>query len=191
MMLRRLLSCAVLLAPAIAAMPASAQRVTAIDPAKSEIKYVSKQMNVPVEGRFRKFTAKLDFDGAKPAATKAEIEVDLNSIDSGSEEADTEVKSKGWFNIAVFPVARFVATSVKPAGAGRYEVAGKLTIKGKPMDVVAPVTVKQEGANTVFEGSFTLLRMAFGIGEGVWSDTDTVANEVQVRFRLVGLAKKP
>ena len=56
---------------------------------------------------------------------------------------------------------------------------------------MAPVTVKQEGTNTVFEGGFTLLRIAFGIGEGVWSDTDTVANEVQVRFRLVGLAKKP
>jgi polyisoprenoid-binding protein YceI len=190
MNLRTLLPVALLLALTGAAAPATAQRVTAIDPAKSEITYVSRQMGVPVEGRFRKFAAKLDFDPSKPAASKAEIEVDLNSIDSGSDEADTEVKSKGWFNIAVFPTAKFVATGVKAAGAGRYEVAGKLSIKGKAMDVTAPVTVRQEGANTVFEGGFTLLRIQFGIGEGVWSDTDTVANEVQVRFRLVGTGKK-
>jgi len=42
----------------------------------------------------------------------------------------------------------------------------------------------------VFDGGFTLLRLQFGIGEGPWSDTETVANEVQVRFKLTGLAKK-
>jgi polyisoprenoid-binding protein YceI len=190
MTLSQLRCTVLLLAFASLAFPAAAQRITALDTAKSEIKFVSKQMNVPVEGRFRTFSGTLDFDPAKPAAAKAQIDVDLNSIDTGSQEADTEVKSKGWFNIAVFPTARFVATAIKPAGAGRYEVAGKLTIKGKSMDVTAPVTVKQDGANAVFEGSFTLLRIAFGIGEGVWSDTDTVANEVVVRFRLVGTAKK-
>ena len=173
------------------APPVHAQRVAAIDPAKSEIGFVSQQMGVPVEGRFRKFTGKVDFDPAKPAASKAEIEVDLGSIDTGSEEADTEVKTKGWFNIAVFPTARFVSTAVKPLGSGRYEVSGKLTIKGKGIDVTAPVNTRQDGANTVFEGTFTLLRLQYGVGEGVWSDTDTVANEVQVRFRLVGIGKKP
>ena len=186
----RLLPAALLAVLACAASPALAQRISAIDPAKSEINFVSKQMNVPVDGRFRKFSAKIDFDRAKPAASKAEIEVDLNSVDTGSDEADSEVKSKGWFNIAVFPSAKFVSTAVKPAGAGRYEVSGKLSIKGKAMDVTAPVSVKQEGGNTVFEGGFTLMRLQYGIGEGVWSDTDTVANEVQVRFRLVGLGKK-
>jgi polyisoprenoid-binding protein YceI len=186
----RLFRLAVLALLACAPLCAGAQHVTAIDPAKSEIKFVSKQMNVPVEGRFRKFNAKLDFDPAKLAASRAEVEVDLNSIDTGSQEADDEVKSKGWFNIAVFPSAKFVSTGIKPAGSGRYEVSGKLTIKGKSMDVTAPVTVKQEGGNSVFEGGFTLLRVQYGIGEGVWSDTDTVANEVQVRFRLVGQAKK-
>jgi polyisoprenoid-binding protein YceI len=187
----RPLFAAVAVLVAALALPVHAQRIAAIDPAKSEIRFVSKQMGVPVEGRFRKFAGKVDFDPAKPAASKAEIEVDLGSIDTGSEEADTEVKTKGWFNIAAFPTARFVSTAVKPLGSGRYEVSGKLTIKGKGIDVTTPVTTRQDGANTVFEGAFTLLRLQYGIGEGIWSDTDTVANEVQVRFRLVGIGKKP
>jgi polyisoprenoid-binding protein YceI len=34
------------------------------------------------------------------------------------------------------------------------------------------------------EGSFTLKRLAFNIGEGVWKDTDTVADDVIVRFKF-------
>jgi polyisoprenoid-binding protein YceI len=171
--------------------PGRAQHVTAIDLARSEIKFVSRQMNVPVEGRFRKFNAKIDFDPAKLASSKAEVEVDLGSIDAGSEEADDEVKGKGWLNIAAYPTARFVSTAVKAAGPGRYEVTGKMTVKGRTIDLKAPFAVKQEGANSVFEGAFTLLRLSWGIGDGAWSDPDTVANEVQVRFRLVALPRKP
>jgi hypothetical protein len=35
------------------------------------------------------------------------------------------------------------------------------------------------------EGHFTLKRLQFKIGEGAWSDTDTVADEVLVRFKFV------
>jgi polyisoprenoid-binding protein YceI len=184
---RLVVLCAALTLPGAAA----AQRVTAIDPARSEIRFMSKQMNVPVEGRFRKFSVQLGFDPAKLASSKAQVEVDLGSIDTGSEEADGEVKSKGWFNVAAFPKATFVSSSLKSVGANRYEVTGKLTIKGISQDLTVPFTVKQDGPSSVLEGGFTLLRLQFKIGEGPWSDEDTVANAVQVRFRFVGVDKKP
>ena len=65
------------------AFPAAAQQK--IDPAKSSIRFVTKQMNVPVEGQFKRFDATVAFDPAKPEATKAEFEVDLGSIDLGSD----------------------------------------------------------------------------------------------------------
>ncbi len=34
------------------------------------------------------------------------------------------------------------------------------------------------------EGQFTLKRLQYRIGEAQWSDTDTVADEVLVRFRF-------
>ena len=66
-----------------------------------------------------------------------------------------------------------------------YEAAGKISIKGLSQDVRIPFTVQSAGATSTFEGGFTLLRLQFKVGEGVWADTDTVANEVQVRFKLV------
>ena len=171
---------------AVAALPAAAQTV---DYAKSEIGFVSKQMNVPVEGRFDRFAVQIHFDPKKPSASRAQIEVDLASVSTGSADADSEVKKKAWFNLAAFPTAKFVSTGVKSVGGERFEAQGKLTIKGVTRDVVAPFTVKSAGASTVFEGAFTLMRLQFDIGEGAWSDTDTVADEVQVRFRIVQSGK--
>lgn len=152
----------------------------------SSIRFVSTQMGVAVEGGFRSFTGAVNVDLAKPEATRASIEVDLNSIDIGSEEAETEVKRKPWFNIAIFPKAQFVSTGVKALGGDRYEIRGKLSIKGISQDTVLAVTVKKMPNNTlVAEGSFPIKRLDFGIGEGAWSDTDTVADLVQVNFKIV------
>jgi polyisoprenoid-binding protein YceI len=157
---------------------------------KSEIRFVSKQMNVPVEGRFGKFSAQLSFDPARPETGKTQLTVELGAVDTGSEEANAEVKTKGWFDTRNFPTATFVSSSVKSAGANRYEVAGKLTIKGRSRDITAPVTLRQEGPNAVLEGNFVLKRLQFAIGEGPWSDTDTVADDVQIRFRLTAAPAK-
>ena len=173
-----------------ASAPAQAQRVTAIDPARSEIAFVAKQMGVPAEGRFKRFVVQVDFDPAKLAASHAQIEIDLSSFDSGVAEVDVEVSKKAWFNTAQFPTATFASSSVRALGGGRYEAAGKMSIKGRTRDVSAPFAVKQVGGAIVFEGVFTLRRLEYGIGEGPWSDTDTVADEVQVRFKLTGANHK-
>jgi polyisoprenoid-binding protein YceI len=170
---------------------AYAQRLTAVDLDKSTITFVSKQMSVPVEGKFGKFSVRLDFDAAKPSEGRVRVELDLASIDTGSDEANDEVKAKGWFDVKNHPAARFVSSAVKSLGASRYEVAGKLTIKGRTKNVVAPFTVKPVGQGAVFDGAFALKRLDFGIGEGVWSDTDTVADEVQVKFRISATGGTP
>lgn len=171
-----------------AALPAGAVEFNQFQPGKSALSFVSKQMNVPVEGQFKSFRSKLAFDPAKPAAAKAELEIDLASIDAGSKDANDEVASKAWFDTKTFPVAKFVATSVKPLGNNRFEVAGKMTIKGRTLDLATPVTLRQEGGSATFDGSLTIKRADYGIGEGMWADFGTVANEVQIKFRLVATA---
>jgi len=51
--------------------------------------------------------------------------------------------------------------------------------------VVVPVTLTQQAGETVAVGSFVIKRLDFRIGEGDWSDVSVVANDVQVRLRLV------
>jgi polyisoprenoid-binding protein YceI len=161
-----------------------------VDYSKSEITFVSKQMNVPVQGRFKKFTAQIAFDAKKPANSKADIEVDLGSIDTGSADADAEVGKKAWFNTTAFPAAKFTSASVTQTGQDKFEARGKLSIKGIGQDIVAPFTVKRVGDAVSYEGGFILKRLQFKIGEGAWSDTDTVADDVQVKFRIVTTGNK-
>jgi polyisoprenoid-binding protein YceI len=76
--------------------------------------------------------------------------------------------------------------------AGRatgYEAAGSLTIKGASQNVVAPFTLTEAAGTRIVEGQFTMKRLQYKIGEGAWAETDTVADDVLVRFRFALPAK--
>lgn len=154
-------------------------------PAASEVAFTSKQMGVPVDGRFRRFDANVVFDPKQPEAAKIGITIDLGSVALGAPEVEAEVFKPEWFDAKQFPRASFASATVKPAGAGRFEVAGKLTIKGQARDVVVPVSLAQAGGQTTATGSFTIKRLDYRIGDGAWNDPSLVADEVQVRFKLV------
>jgi polyisoprenoid-binding protein YceI len=168
----------------LAASQAGAQGVL-ID--KSEIRFVSKQMGVNVEGRFRRWKANIAFLPKDLSRSKAEFEIDLGSIDLASDESESEVRGKVWFDTPRFPVAKFVSRSIRETGADKYEVAGALTIKGITRDAVVPIALKRDATgNNVAEGSFTVKRLDFQIGaDGEWADPTTVANEITVRVRMV------
>ena len=157
-----------------------------IDTAKSSVSAVFKQMGVPVEAKFTRFSAQVSFDQAKPQEGKASVEIDIPSFDLGDPDYNREVQKKEWFNGSQFPKASFVSTRIQAAAPGKLEVSGKLTIKGKSADVSFPLSVKKEGDQQVFEGSVPIKRLAFGIGEGEWKDTSIVADEVVIKFRVAG-----
>lgn len=166
------------------ALPGRAALFTAVVPEKSTVSFVARQMNVPVEGGFKKFVAQAAFDPAKPEAGKAQIEIDLSSIDTGSSDANDEVKGKVWFNTRDYPTAKFIAGAIRSLGGSRFEASGKMTIKGRTRDVVAPFVAKVDGGTLLIDGSLPILRLQYGVGDGAWADTATVADEVQVRFHL-------
>ena len=171
------------------AFSAHAVEYTQVQPEKSAVTFVYKQMGVAVDGKFKKFSSQLNFDPAKPAAAKATFDVELASVDTGAPEGDQEVAGKPWFNTKAFPTAHFVSGSVKALGGNKYEVAGKLTIKGQTQDVVVPATFTPQGNTGVFDGGFTIRRADFTIGEGAWAKFDIVANDVQIKFRITASTK--
>ncbi len=169
---------------------AQAVEFTQIQPQHSSIAFSYRQMGVPMDGTFRRFDSRLSFDPAQPAKAKAAFDVDLGSIDTGAAESNEEVAGKAWFNTRAFPKASFVSATVRPLGGNRYEVGGKLTIKGRTQDVLVPATFTPQGKSGVFEGAFTIRRADFTIGEGPWAKFDIVANDVQVKFRITASAVK-
>ncbi|HSO45351.1 MAG TPA: YceI family protein [Rhodoferax sp.] len=165
------------------ALPAAAQQK--LLPAQSDIAFEIKQMGVPVQGHFKKFDAQINFDAAKLATSKVAFTVDIASATLGSPEMDFELPKATWFNAAQFPQARFTSSGFKALGGGKYEVAGKLAIKGQTRDVTVPLAMTQSGAVTTATGMLPIKRLAFKIGDGEWAHTSMVADDVQVKFKLV------
>ena len=153
-------------------------------PAQSDIAFVSKQMGVAMEGHFKKFDAQIAFDPAKPETGKIALSVDIASATLGAPEMDGELPKATWFNTAKFPQATFQSTAIKGLGGGKFEVSGKLAIKGSVRDTTVPVTLAQSGAITTASGVLTIKRLAFKIGENEWADTSAVADDVQIKFKL-------
>ena len=165
-----------------AAFPVAAQQTLVL--AQSTLGFTFKQMGVSVDGKFSKFTAQVNFDATKLATSKVAFTVDIASATLGIPDIDTELPKAPWFNTSKFPQATFASSAFKSLGSGKYEVAGKVSIKGVSQDVVLPVTMTQAGPVTTASGVLPIKRLAFKIGEGDWADTSMVADDVQVKFKL-------
>ena len=175
------LACAAACLP-VRAAPAPA--APALIAAQSDISFVSHQMGVPIDGRFRKFDAQVQFDPKAPQKAHFVIDVDITSVSLPTSDAMEEVVKPAWFNSKNFPAARFVSSAVRPTVKDHYEISGQLTIKGQTQDVVVPVTLAQSSGITTAAGEIVLHRLAFAIGDGEWKDTSVVADNVEVKFHL-------
>ncbi len=157
--------------------------VTLVAP-QSEVGFTIKQMGVPVSGRFKRFAVQTNFDPKSPQTSQVALRFELASA-TVSADADPELGKPDWFATAKFPQATFQSTGIKALGGGKFEVAGKLSIKGNSRDVVVPMQLAQAGGVSTVTGGLPIKRLDFKVGEGDWADTSFVANDVQVKFKLV------
>jgi polyisoprenoid-binding protein YceI len=160
---------------------AAAQRLVS---EQSTIGFVTKQMGVPVEGKFSKIDAQIAFDPKKPETSKIAFTISTDRAVIGDAETIRELKKATWFDVAKFPTATFIATTAKLAGPGKFEVTGNLTIKGTTKVVTTMVTVSQKAGISTVEGSVPVKRLDFKLGDGDWKDTSIVADEVIIKFKL-------
>jgi polyisoprenoid-binding protein YceI len=169
----------------MAGLGAAAHADAVLQPAQSELSFITKQMGVPVDGRFKKFDVQLKLDPKKPENGNVAFTIDMASASLGVPETDAEMPKPIWFNTAKFPQASFQSSAIKGLGGGKFEVTGKINIKGNSRELVVPVVITQTGVNSTATGSFVLKRLEFRIGEEEWADTTVVANDVTVKFKLV------
>lgn len=103
-----------------------------LDPSHSEVEFKVKHMMISnVSGNFSKFSASVETEGEDFTTAKVTFTADIDSIDTGSEQRDTHLKSPDFFDAAKFPQVKFEATKYENVdNDGSYEVYGDLTIHG-------------------------------------------------------------
>lgn len=158
-----------------------------VDSENSVIEFQYKQMGVNMKGSFANLQGTITFDEAEPDKMAAQIELPLDTVDTGTEEADDELVKPEWFDMANHPAASFESTHVSPDDADEYTVDGVLQIKGETQELTFPVAVSRDDAgNLVFETEFEIDRGDFDVGSGSWSDPSIVSNEVKIKAKVVG-----
>lgn len=170
-----------LLTPLLLALSAAAD--VPLNAAKSSITAGFAQMSVPVEAPFKRFSGSVAFDPANPAQAKAHLEIETASFDLGDEDYNSEVRKPDWFDSAKYPKASFDASGLKSLGGNKYEASGTLTLKGKTQTLTVPVTLASAGGANAFDGTVTISRSYFNIGDAQWKDT--VADPVSIKFHIV------
>src|SRR5665213_576896 len=108
---------------AAAADPAPTIRYTA-DPAKSALEFQFVQAGAQSKGRFTKFPVTLEFSPDNLPASKLDVTVDTNSLDSGDKERDDTLRSPDMFDVAKYPQARFTSSQITKSASG-YDAVGK------------------------------------------------------------------
>jgi len=93
-----------------------------------------------VEGKFTKYTGKVQLDEQDPTRSQLEFVAEVSSIDTGNEERDKHLRSGDFFDAATFPRITFQSVSIKKAGKG-YKILGDLTIRGVTQRVTLDATL--------------------------------------------------
>ena len=151
----------------------------------STLTFVATQAGAKFEGGFKKFTADIRFDPRDLAGSHFEVAIDLASVDTKDSERDDVLKGPDLFATAQWPQAKYVADKFTAKGGSKFAATGKLTLRNVTRDVPIEFTFEPGQGGSWLKGTATLQRLDFGVGQGDWKDTETVANAVEVRFALL------
>ncbi len=177
---------AALLSTAFAFSAAVQAQTYEVDGQNSLVEFQYKQMGVTMTGRFADLQGTIIFDKEAPDRMSAQIQLPLDTVDTGTEEADEELVKPEWFDMAQHPTATFESVQISALKEDQYTVDGVLQIKGQTQELSFPVTVSHdESGKLVFEAEFAIDRGDFNIGSGSWSDPSLVSNEVTIKARVV------
>jgi polyisoprenoid-binding protein YceI len=170
-----------LLSPALAI---AAPPVWTVDKAASTLGFAGTVTGQGFTGVFHRWDAVIHFDPKDLARSDVAATIDMTSAATGDRDRDALWPDEDWLWTSHFPHASFVAHSFRETGPGRYEAAGVLTLRGVAKPLTLPFTLAITGSSAKMSARVPLNRLAFGVGQGEWKATDTVAAEVTVMVDL-------
>ena len=122
-----------------------------LDPAHTTIEFAVKHMMfTTVRGRFKRFSGAIRVDERDPDQSRAEVEIDASSIDTGVPDRDAHLRSADFLDVENQPKITFRSSRVhgahKKAG-DRFNITGELAIRGKAIPVTLEVTFEGTGTD--------------------------------------------
>jgi polyisoprenoid-binding protein YceI len=156
------------------------------DPAASHLDFIGVQAGAEFKGTFHKFDSTVEFAPDALAAAHIDVQIDLNSLDTKDQDRDKTMRGADIFDIARFPTAHYVTHAITRSATG-YTATGALTLHGvtREVPIAFQFTLATQATSAAkLEGTATLKRLDFGVGQGDWKNTEWIADPVKVTFSL-------
>lgn len=140
------------------------------DKAHSEVDFSILHMSLSrVHGHFGNIGGTISWNEADVTKSAVNMTIDVTTIDTGNSGRDSDLKSPNVFDVAQFPTATFISTSVTKSDNG-LTVNGNLTLHGVTKPVVltvegpsGPVAGMDHRPHAGFSAKTTINRGDFGI----------------------------
>lgn len=166
------------------AVGAAAQaEVRQADGSSGKLEFTALQAGAKFTGTFERFQVRLDFDPMNASGGSLQVTVETASIETQDAERDEILRSRDFFWTEKHPQAAFHAERFEPDGTG-FRALGELSIRGVTKPAAVRFTLAPAGPASLMNGTSDLKRLAFGLGQGEWTSTEWVGDDVEVRFEL-------
>ena len=167
-----------------------------IDKTHSEVAFQVRHLLTKVRGRFTEFAGTVVLDQEHPERSSASLTIEASSVDTGTADRDTHLRSDDFFAVGTYPTLTFASSRIVKTGDDTYDVLGTLTIRGVANEITMPVTYLGTAADpwgnlrAGFEASLTLNRKDFGLTWNAALETGgfLVGDEVRIHLSIQAIA---
>ncbi len=142
-------------------------------------------------GSFKDFDGSFSYDAAKPEASKVNVVIKTNSVDTNHADRDKHIRGGDFLNVSKHPEARFASTSVKSTGETTMDITGDLTLNGVTKSVVINAEKISEGKDpwggyrAGFSGTTSIMMKDFNMK----MDLGPASQEVTLILSVEGIRK--
>ncbi len=155
-------------------------------------------MVATVTGRFKAIRGSVALNEDRVADSKVEAEIDAASVDTGTPDRDTHLRSADFFDVAKHPKIVFRSTGIEERGEDSGRMTGELTLHGVTRPVTLDVSYLGEirdpwgNRRRGFSAETTLYRKDFGMAWNQVLDTGgvLVGDKVKVSLNIEAVEKR-
>jgi cytochrome b561/polyisoprenoid-binding protein YceI len=160
-----------------------------VEKANSRLSFQTDWSGSAVTGTFGSWNADIMFDPDALKGSAVSVSIDMTSANTGNSDTQSALPEEDWFAAVAHPKAIFTAKSFRKLGGNRYAADGTLNMRGVSKPLTLNFTLDIKGSTAKMNGSATLDRTAFGVGQGQWAATDAISGSVSVSVKLTATRK--
>lgn len=179
-------------APAVAAFVLGASLLASsaaaapwvVNKEQSTLRFEAIVFGSTVPGTFGVWEADINFDADALAASSVSVVIDMTSADTGDSTRDGSLKGDEWFATDEFPQSTLKSTAFRSMDDGSFEMDADLTMRGVTNRITLPFTLNEQADGVFAEGSVTVNRTNYGVGQGDFVTGSTVGLDVTISIAV-------